>query len=308
MKKTLRITSSSILRQFNKKHQLSDKNKINLKVFDGFFKLINNSHYSPQKTIEEHYAEQLYLLNLLQTALGSFVLMSLKSTPRGVEDKNIILKKGFYDIHLRSFISDVCNTSSAIITLIKQGYDTQSRILARTLDERIYQCLILFTSIEDYEVWRKAESNEDAKNAHYNLFSKKNRLLKKVRELDRKYLKDDDNDNETQLWRKESGDYYSLAVHGSSASVIVGSFSFSFDGTQARPNIFGCPSSASKGVLKHVIYQLTHFLALLQRILYDEHKWVPDISNDLDKLCMASYEVATKASIIWLLEAYGEES
>lgn len=294
-----------MLRGFNNHHALSGKARLNLKSFDEYVRFINDAYYHPSKVIENNCPDHLLVINLYLISLSSVAVSAIKGTPNGVQDKNVLLKTDFSgsDIHLGSFLNNICNTTSAAISLIKQGYDTQARVLIRTLDERIYQCIVLFSSSSDYEKWDEAEDQDDAKNAHYSLFAKKGRILKRITELEEKYLGFKDHQLELRAWRKEREVYYSMAVHGSSAAVMVGSASFSFeDESIMMPNLFGHPSSASRGTLSHIIYQLHFFLLLLPEILKDVHKWKPSIENEFEKTYLAYSDIALVIGSNWITQ------
>ncbi|HXU92711.1 MAG TPA: DUF5677 domain-containing protein [Gallionella sp.] len=280
-------------------------------MLDEFFRFISKSHKHPGTAIDKHYLEEIFLINLLLVTFGSLVLLTRKGTPNGAEDENVILRKDFAgkDIHLCSFLNNICNTATAAMNLIKQGYDTQARILIRTLDERIYQCMVLFASSEDYENWGKAEEQEDAKQAHYDLFSRKGRILKRVSELEEKYLGLSDHKNEIQAWRKERESYYSMAVHGAASAVLIGSASFALEDDSAHiPNLFGIPSSASSGTLSHMIYQLHGLLLLLPEILNDVHGWHPTVEDELERIYLATSGAATILVRQWILEKNSRDS
>lgn len=307
----LRKAVSALLKDFNTHFKLKSEDRLNLKGLDEYFKFITRTYRRPGKDIDNHYSEELFLINLYLMCFSSLVLAAKENTPNGALDANVILREDFSgsDIHLCGFLNNICNTANASVNLIKQGYDTQARVLVRTLDERIYQCMTLFASSEDYEKWDDAEDQDEAKSAHYSLFSRKGRILKRVAELEEKYLGIDAHSSILKAWRKERESYYSMAVHGSSAAVIAGSAAFSLeDDTVFMPNLFGVPSSASGGTLKHIIFQLQSLLLLLPRILEDIHGWKPNIEKELERVFMAMADITTLVAGLWMISSNKEDS
>ncbi len=296
-----RKITSAILREFNKEHELKGELKLHLKHIDQLSKFVNTGHDNDKYAISKHYSVELNILDLILSSLGALALAS--ATTGAAENENRILHKEFSgsDIHLCGFLTNICNTAVSAIKLVKQGFDTQARILVRTLDERMYQCLVLFFSSEDYNHWDNAEDQDEAKQAHYSLFGKKNRLLKKVQKIEDKYLGLSNNVANLSGWRKEMDGFYSMAVHGSSAAVLIGSASFSFeDDSTTFPNIFGAPSSASGSTLSHIIFQMYLFLALLPEVLEDIHEWQPNVEDYFERVYMATNKIAIVNIAHWL--------
>lgn len=299
----MRREISSILRFFNKRYSLKGERRVSLKSFDSFFSRISKSHRKSGAEIEKHYPDELYILQLHLTEFGSLTLAANQHS----EKKNKILSEEFTgkDIHLCALLNNISNTATAAISLVKQGFDTQARVLLRTLDERIYQCLVLLSSSEDIEQWAKSEEQDDAKDSHYWLFARKGRLLKELAKLEKLYL-GVHNQQEMSKWKKEREVYYSMSVHGSSAAVMAGSTAFSFEkiGYCTLPNLFGIPSEASGATLYHMIYQFQYFSSLLSAILDEEHRWDPNMECEHQRM----YVFARNAAIICGKEfLWGEE-
>ncbi len=308
MYKPIRKKVSKLLRAFNSYYKLSGSDRINLKDLDAFFRYISSHDNESNNSIDDSYGEQIYLIVLLLTVFGSLALLleDIASSKDGHD--NTILKSNFSarDIHLCGFLTNICNTASAALSLIKKGYDTQSRVLVRSMEERIYQCIVLFACSEDYAEWDRAEKMVDAKATHYKLFAKKGRLLNKMRVLEKKYLKVSDHDNTLKAWRKENQAYYSMAVHGSNTAVMVGSSSGSLhdDELVCFPNLFGVVSNYSEATLEHIISLLHTLLMMLPKILADVHQWTPKCETDFERLYVASLGLACKFVGDWILRKY----
>lgn len=171
---------SKYLKSFNKRNNLKGEESVHLRDVDDLFTWID-SRPKESRLEAKHYIEsealhvRLHILSLV---------MLIASCAKSNEENNIISQDHpAQDIHLCGLLNNICNTATSALHLIEMGFDTQARILARTLDERIYQTIILFESSTDYMQWKEAESPEESKQAHFNLFSKKGRILKKSNRL-----------------------------------------------------------------------------------------------------------------------------
>src|SRR5438045_1133800 len=110
----LRRDTLTILRRFNSYYRLKGESRVNLDTLDGFFTFISKTHKHPSKAIEQHYSEELFLINLLLVSFGSLTLSSGVNSPK---NKNVILRKDFSgrDVHLCGFLNNICNTTSAAV-------------------------------------------------------------------------------------------------------------------------------------------------------------------------------------------------
>ena len=251
--------NSSLLVQFNQ-------------VLDGIFENKNEAKDETKK----HFRRETEVVDIMAATLGSLALSTMTNKTKN----NTVLKKDYpaTDWFLHCHITNIVNTLLSIKYLCINGFDTQARSLVRTLDERIYQTLILFSSSDDYELWHKTD---DPKFAHFKLFSRKKAILKKVSRLDTEYLSNINFEILMSL-RKESGEFYSDSIHGSAVNILAGSVAYPFsdlDDGQFIPALFGRASSCTFQTLHYVIGQTAYFSYMLHKILTDYHSWEVD-SND----------------------------
>lgn len=225
---------------------------------------------------EKHFKKEVEAIEVIASTLGSLALSAMTNTK-----SNKILKKQYpaSDWFLHCHITNIVNTLLSIKYLCINGFDTQSRSLVRTLDERIYQTLILFSSNDDYELWHKAD---DPKAAHFKLFSRKKAILKKIKKLEDQHLS---NINTATLMsvRKDDIEFYSDSIHGSALSILAGSVAYPFgeiDSGPFIPALFGRASSCTFQTLHYVIGQMAYFSYMLYEILIKYHLWKPDIEDE----------------------------
>lgn len=293
-----RKLASELFRRFNKDFELKGQERINLRTLDSSMRLLKHFPDESEREISLEYKDEIELckLNIVVIALLSII-------SRDTEDEKPILNESFpaNGSNLCGFLANISNTAQSALILILKGFDTQARILLRTLDERILQAIVLFNSEQDYEAWHAGESESDAKTAHYQLFSKKGRLQKKIKALENEMLGSEFDSEQVQRWRQEQNDSFSMAVHGSMAAVMVGSWAFSLHDEEkvVFPNVFGRASSASRTSFSHLLFQLFYFNALFVGLLRSVHDWVPDESNEMQRAFLALHGLAISATLKW---------
>lgn len=224
-----------------------------------------------EESIDEsrkQFKNEVDLIDFIAAVLGSLAFFTMKNKT----ENNLLISDSHpsTDWKFHAHITDLINTLLSIKELCINGFDTQARSLVRVFDERIYQNLILFSSSEDYVVW---ETSESSREAHYDLFSKRKSIFKKIRVLEERYL-DQKNSDELILIRKETEGYYSDSIHGASISVIAGSVAYPFGDLDDGPFVsalYGRASSCSFQTLHHCIGQMAYFVTMINLILEDLH-------------------------------------
>lgn len=293
-----RKLASEVFRRFNEDPELKGKERINLKTLDSSMRLLKHFPDESEQEISLRYKDETEL-----SKLHILVIVLLSIISRDAEDENPILNTSFpaNGNNLCGFLANISNTAQSALILILKGFDTQARILLRTLDERILQAIVLFNSEQDYETWHAGETESDAKSAHYQLFSKKGRLHRKIKAIEKAMLGSEFDAEQIQRWRQEQSDSFSMAVHGSMAAVMVGSWAFSLDDEEkvVFPNVFGHASSASRRSFSHLLFQLFYFNSLFLGLLRSVHDWVPDESNEMQREFLALHGLAISATLKW---------
>lgn len=258
-------------------------------LLDGLSEMKEESLDDSQK----HFKKEIDVIDYIAAVLGSLAFFTMEN-----KGKNNILLSNTYpstDWKFHAHLTDLVNTLLAIKELCINGFDTQSRSLVRVLDERIYQNLILFSNSEDYIAWAEAESS---KQAHYELFSRKKSIFKKIRALEEKYI-DQKNSEEILTIRKEKEEYYSDSIHGANISIYAGSMAYPFGDLDDGPfvsAIYGRASSCSFQTLHHSIGQMAYFVTMMDAILEDVHSLENIECNELiDTYRNNRYQVMDKA-------------
>jgi hypothetical protein len=243
---------------------------------------------------QKHFKKEIELIDFIAAVLGGLAFFTMANQ----RNENILLSSTYpsSDWKFHAHLTDLINTFISIKELCLNGFDTQARSLVRVLDERIYQNLILFSSPEDYRVWADGESS---KQAHFELFSKKKSIFKKIRALDEKYL-DQKNAQEALAIRKEYEEYYSDSIHGASLSIYAGSLAYPFGNLDDGPfvsTLYGRASSCSYQTLHHTIGQMAYFVIMIGAILEDVHSLKHIEASDLiDTYRNNRYEIMEKAN------------
>lgn len=180
------------------------------------------------------------------------------------------------DFQLACLLTRIVNSSICVIQLVRDGFNTQARILVRSLDESLYQTLILLSDASDYEAYLKVESTEDTKKIWYKLFGGKKRLFKKLVTLEQNLGMSEPKATEYAKWREERMEYFGEVIHHGAISTSWGSLAKDFDEDQMYLAILGHACPSGRLTLKHLIMQLCHFCEILHELLLKMHFWSPD--------------------------------
>ncbi|MEG3754369.1 DUF5677 domain-containing protein [Psychromonas arctica] len=220
--------------------------------------------------------------------------------------ENRVLRTDFSakDSHLCSFLINICNTANATLKLSMMGFIPQAHSLLRTLLERTMQGVVLFSNSEDYSIWQKGQDPNDSKASHYVLFSKRERLLKKLEKIEIDLFGKENENGLLRNYRKETNDYYSMSVHGASIPVLVGSWAFQNSGTEdeiMKPAFFGASCDSAGKVLGQVIFTLQPFIDTFYALLEKNHLWKNNFDNDL-LTHFEFYYFASKTTFLKLVE------
>lgn len=269
----MRDLISESFRRFNREYSLR---AMTMRELDSHLCAFDSLKRDARRLTHEHLAHEVFAAQLPVATLCYLVLAANMDPPR----KRIVCNDfPANDFQLACQLTKVVNTAVCIIHLSRDGYDTQARILTRTLNESIYQVLILFSSPKDYELYHRAESSEDTKRIWYELFGGKKRMFKKLMALEQSLGTSRLLSEEMQKWREERMDYYGEAVHHGVFSATWGSLARDFVEDQMHLAILGHASPSSKATLEHLQIQLCLFCKLFHELLLKIHSWTPDLSE-----------------------------
>lgn len=288
---------SRSLRDFNKANAHLIKERVTLADVTTFPVFLRNRSAASRKQQINYLARHVRFIELAIATIAPLAARALVT-----HGANQILSVTFpgKDIHLGGSLTNIINTSLAIVKLASDGLEAQTRVLARTLDERIYQTMLLYSSPSDFAVWQEAQTDAQARAAWYSLFSRKQRRRKRLRQLEQALGLDLGEPHE--LWRDNAESLYSTAVHGGNVPVVLGAFGFAFDSDAVSVGLFGHASAAAKPTLAHIGFQLLYFVSALSRVLKLIHNWEPDISDP-----MFAYHVAFRDALFALAPQWAEQ-
>jgi hypothetical protein len=184
-------------------------------------------------------------------------------------------------------LSWLCNTAMAIRSLILQGLEPQARVLTRSFVEAIYQTLVLFYDEESYAIYLKGIGNDGSKEAYYNLFSKKQRLQKKLQILETEAFERIKNEQSFNLTtdrtdqlkqRVDMLEHYSQATHASFLHILMSALQPD-DQSNLHQTILGRVTTATENTLLNCTHEICYFSVLFDHIVKNVWK-IPDISNN----------------------------
>lgn len=175
----------------------------------------------------------------------------------------------------------LCNTAIGIRSLVFQGLEPQARVLMRSFVEATYQTLILFNDTEAYTTYLKGMNNEKSKEVHYELFSKRNRLHKRIQALEDE-LKDSYEDSREAQYKQRINmlEHYSQATHSSSLHILTSSFQPD-DKDNLQSTILGKVTAESENTLLNCSHEIIYFSILFDHVVRNKWKitWI-DGSRD----------------------------
>lgn len=267
-----------------------------LRELDSHLSTFDTIKAEAKKLTAKHMETESFLAKLPVACLCYLTLASNRS-----QAERKIIRGDFpaNDFQLACLLTRIVNSSVCIIHLVRDGFNTQARILVRALDESMYQTLILLSDAADYEAYKRVETVEDTKKIWYELFGGKKRLFKKLLALEQRLGMSIDTSTAFASWREEQMNYYGEVIHNGAISTSWGSLAHDFDIDQMHLAILGhaCPSGRS--TLEHVNLQLRQFCMTLHEVLLKIHHWVPDQKDE--------YVVKYLAMHTMLIDTHAEE-
>ncbi|MFS1859708.1 DUF5677 domain-containing protein [Vibrio lentus] len=270
------MITNELLKKFRDRHPELDVSKMDLSDINEGYEFFNDNQKAVRLDTEPHFKCEVALI---QTQLLS--LNSLTAYCLNYEDSTnrvISVEFPFKDVHLASILTNISNTAQCIYELCLNGFTVQADILYRTLLERTMQSIVLLNNGDDMERWFSAQDSDSSKATHYELFAKRERLHKRYEAIERDLLQVNPNSQELRSFRKSKMENASLAVHGSSSSVTLGSFAY-WNEDEVKPAMFGSSCKTSLHVLDNVVFELWFFFVLLTRTLSKTHSWERDYED-----------------------------
>ncbi len=271
----MRKSISNCLRQFRRENP--SHHKLLLRDIDSHLSAFDSLKLDSRRLSSRFLTDALYLANLHITPICFLALASNKN-----KGESEIVRDDFpaNDFQLACQLTRIANTSVCIVQLVRDGFDTQARILLRSLNESVYQLLILFSDAADYQIYQGATSVEDTKRIWYELFGGKKRLLKKLSALERVLGVPQRATDYLDSWRAGAMDFYGETIHHGVYSATWGSLSRDFEEDQVHLALLGMASPSSRSTLDHLTFQLQYFSRMIQALLLQVHHWVPDMDSE----------------------------
>lgn len=275
------MITDDILELFKSKFPEIPTDELTLEDVNSSYSLFTDYAENTQKEMEKLIGNQNSIIKTQILALNSLALFCDERKP----NTNKVLSKDYQakDFHLSASLINISNTANAILELCNRGFNTQAEILFRTLSERVLQTIVLFHNNDDFLNWSKAHETDESKQAHYDIFAKKERLHKKHEEIERLLLEKSFDGIALRNYRKTKLNEYSMSVHGAYITVVMGSSTFLGDEGKEEVNsaLFGQPCKSSLKIISATAFELWYFIILLRKLLLNVHNWKPDYKNDL---------------------------
>lgn len=280
----MRKSLIKVFRDFSDEYQLRGDRRVVLSSVKSFFKTIDSFKQDARNESREHLSDFVNDIKFCIAGLG-FLAMYIEL---GKQERltNIVLRQDFSakDTFLYAGLANIVNTSISIVDLSMNGFDSQARMLLRSLDEYALKIPVLFSCADDFNAWHQAQEMDVSKQAHYELFAKKQALFKKYQKLEKECFSEAHFTEIEDL--KYSHDFYSMFVHGASIASSIGAYAFDFEKDNVLPNIFGRASIGSISTLQSTLSILLRFSMLIRIVLLRFHNWNPKPTNESDEFLL----------------------
>jgi hypothetical protein len=262
------------------------------------FRVSDTLKRDSRSTVLLHLGPDVYVANLAIVALSYLALEAFKHRDG---DRNIFLASDFpaNDFQFACNITNIANSGLCVLHLARDGFDTQARILLRSLSEAIYQTLIVFSTASEFTEYHAAQDAAQTKETWYRLFGGKKRLYSKLSALEARLGMHRGRLEQLAAWREEQMVFFSQDTHHASPSAHIGSLAYAFDGDRVEPAILGGASRHSRLTIQHLGLQLFSFVGTMHDVLLKIHRWSPDIESAnvcrylaaFDAICEVSHEL-----------------
>jgi len=271
MRKIERKLISHLLRRLNRELGRQHGNQVTLSDLDGYVPTVRAFARQSEKKIAEELHQEVFLTRLGIQATSFFAL----SVGDESEGKVRLIPKTWLspdevpepDVILKSWLVQIANYCTSILSLVEKGYDNPARALLRSTIELMWQTLILLNRKDLLLEYCSAHTKEDANKVWFRIFGK-GKLHDHLERLEISLGLPKDEQGGMKSWRKQSIEFYSQAVHHSFVATVVGANSFKFgEDENVTISLFGCPSPASRSTLNTLNYELAYFFIIFLTIL-----------------------------------------
>lgn len=289
----MRKVATQVLEQFN--NSLGQEVSLCLSELDEFIDSFEELRQDSREECLQHLADEVFLTNISIACVAFLTLEALRERQNKLFDSSFPAN----NTHLIGNLTFIANTGICVSRLCQEGFDTQARILLRSLSESIYQTLIVFSSAEDFEQHLKAETPEESKVVWYQLFAKR-RLYKKLAQVELQVGFPREYTQPMIQWRENNEKFYSQSVHHASVAAYIGAWASSFDSDRWEPALLGNASAASRSTMSVLNHEMLYFVLLMHKVLVKFHQWKPSVRSELTYYYLATLAVVREAFMILL--------
>jgi hypothetical protein len=183
---------------------------------------------------------------------------------------------------LQNLLLQIVNYSLAVVRLIEDGLDIPSRCVLRALNELCCQFLVLSSDSSKLATYAKLKNPSEAKQVWYELFAKKGKLQKSLRDLESRVGLPNFLVSELSSYRDHVNTFNSQALHHSFASAVICAYAVDFDSEEnLHFSLFGKASPASDATLYELNTILMYTLLMFLNVLVKLHGFKPPLKDKL---------------------------
>ncbi len=278
---SVRLLIKEYLKKLNKKLRCGDK-KLKLSHIDDAYSGLFCSSKECKKDIRKNLLPQLSYSYLCISCLY-YLTISIHNDKddkcTSLFPKNYLSPKSNVDpnIIFNSLLTNITNFAVSTIRLIELGQVNSARVLLRSLMELCWQTLVLFANKDDLlEYIKPTNNNEEETEKWYRLFGR-GRMNNKLKRIEKLLGFPEDISKLTDEDRKSSRELFSMSVHHSSITSVIGAYSWDFKDDMSHHAFLGKANHTSKETINSLYYTLWHFIVTFIAIRPKIHKM--DLGN-----------------------------
>ncbi|MDQ8037425.1 MAG: hypothetical protein REI12_08390 [Pedobacter sp.] len=180
---------------------------------------------------------------------------------------------------LQCMLAQLTNYSAGTIDLLEKGLDNPARANCRLIHELSMQIICLLFSRDDFKKYISGREEEASTQIWHELFAK-DRLNKKIANIEKELGLDDEIIRESLDGRKSNYKFYSQAIHHSYLACTIGAYSPAFGRDDGSFCLLGGENENIRSTLKYLNFSIWYFLLSFFAVLDKHHNIKPKISKN----------------------------
>lgn len=294
------------LKKINKKHDASHES-ISISKVDALFSEIITRTHAGEEINKLNLEEEFSILRLSAVCI-SIIALSIydEESESGFVDVNWMdgVENPNPNFLIQMHLIQISNYAYSILTLAEKGLADPAKSLVRVITELIEQTLVIISDKTVMKSYISAKEEADATSNWYKLFGR-GKLNKKLSKLEKDIGLPSDLIKSLDESRKSSNEYYSLSVHNSYISCVIGARAWNYDKDLASLCFFGGENCGIKSPIEHLNYNLWYFLLMFLSIMKNIHGF--SLKDQNEELLKTAYSIFLTVDEVYRKKINGRE-